>query len=106
MTAGAGLLGVFGALGVMHIRHIGAATLLIIAFSRTTALAAASEGADISVHVIDANANTPIVGAALVVERQDGDPPDAIAVTDNNGRSVVSDLAKGHLSFDHFCCWL
>ena len=95
MTAGAGLLGVFGALGVMHIRHIGAATLLIIAFSRTTALAAASEGADISVHVIDANASTPIVGAALVVERQDGDQPDAIAVTDNNGRSVVSDLAKG-----------
>lgn len=95
MTAGAGLLGVFGALSVMHIRHIGAATLLIMAFSRTTAFAATSEGADISVHIVDADASTPIVGAALVVERQDGDQPDAIAVTDNNGRSVISDLAKG-----------
>ncbi len=95
MSSGAGLLGILGALSAVNIRHIGVATMLFMAFSRTHALAATSEGADISAHIVDANAGAPIEGAALVVERQDGDQPDAIAVTDKNGRGVIGALAKG-----------
>jgi 5-hydroxyisourate hydrolase-like protein (transthyretin family) len=72
-----------------------AATLLVLAAALTPALAIARDGAAISAHIVDADTGAPIASAALVVERQNSDQPDAIAVTDKDGRSVIGALAKG-----------
>jgi hypothetical protein len=79
----------------MYMRPALFVTLLVAASALAPCAAFAREGAAISVHVVDADSGTPIASAALVVERQDGNQPAAIAVTDKDGLGVIRELTEG-----------